>query len=166
MMPTKNLPLLLNLSYYGFNRALRSPSGQRGDFEPIFNTDGSVQTTFCNQFIQYIASGYGYDDFDGMNANEMFDFMGKPENGWVVVDDAVAQAHANSGVLVLAAHAVRGAHGHVCLILPGVLEKSSSWARSVPKCTNVGKDVFYGKKVSFAFTLKEMPTFFALGSMV
>lgn len=157
-MITKNLPLLLNLSYYGYNRGLGE-----GDFVP--KPDG---TTYCNRFISYVANGYGYQEFDGMTANEMHLFMKDPKNGWMEIpDDAVIQSHANAGVLCLASWANPEGHGHVCLILPGILEKSSTWGgRSVPKVANIGKDVFYGKKLSFAFTLQSPPTFFAYSKMI
>ena len=163
MIPSKNLPLLLNLTYCGYNRALPNSNGSFGDFQPRFDEAGNLETSFCNQFIQYICNGLGYNSFNGMNANEMHEFMINPQNGWIVVDDQVAQNHANNGVLVLASHSY-SEHGHICLILPGILERSMSYQKSVPKCANVGKDVFFGKRVSFAF--KEIPTYFCLGAMV
>lgn len=161
MTITKNLPLLLNLSYYGFNRGLNG-----GDLSPVFDGDGNVKTTFCNLFIQYILNGFGYGAMNNMMANQMFDFMFDMKNGWISVSDDVAQNHANQGVIVIAAHKNDGAHGHVCLILPGILEKSHSYGKAVPKAVSIGKDVFYGKKVSFAFRAEEMPTYFALSSMI
>ena len=165
MIPSKNLPMLMNSAYVGFNRALPMPSGERGDFQPEFNSDGSVKATYCNQFIQYICNNMGYTEFTGMNANEMDSFMSDPKNGWIVIDETVAQTHANNGVIVLASKAMEG-HGHVCLILPGILEKSGSWGKPVPKCVNVGKDVFFGKKLSFAFQAENIPTLYVLAGMV
>jgi len=98
--------------------------------------------------------------------NQMFDFLSNPMNGWISVSDDVAQSHANNGVLVFAAHKKINSHGHICLIIPGIIEKSGAWGKSVPKACNIGKDVFIGKKVSFAFTKEEMPTYFALGEMI
>ena len=165
MTPSKNLAQLLNLSYVCYNRALPMPSGARGDFQPEFNPDGSVQVTYCNMAMQYICNGMGYTEFTGMTANEMDAFVSDPHNGWISVDDTTAQAHANSGVIVLASKAMNE-HGHVCLILPGILEKSLSYGKAVPKCLNVGKDVFYGKKVSFAFQYQDMPKYWALAGMI
>lgn len=164
MIPEKNLPLLLNLAYVGYNRGLPAPNGIRGDLEPVFNPDGSLQTSYCNQFVQYICNGLGYTEFSGMNANEMFALMSDPKNGWISVDGSVAQDHANNGVLVLASESNPDGHGHVCLVLPGILEKSFAYAKAVPKCANVGKDVFFGRKISFAFS--QPPTYFALAGMV
>ena len=157
----KNIPMLMNLLYYGFNRALPS-----GDLAPQFNPGGSIKTTFCNQFIQYVLNGFGYGKMNGLLANQMFDFLSSPGNGWISVSDDVAQSHANNGVIVLASHKKEGSHGHICVIVPGIIEKSHTWGKAVPKCVNVGKDVFFGKKVSFAFTKEEMPVYFALGEMI
>lgn len=171
MNPTKNLPLLLNAAYVGYNRALPTPFGGRGDFQPEFNNDGSVKVTFCNLFIQYVCNCFGYVGFRNdeglpMVANEMHAFMEKPENGWIKVSDDVAQQHANNGVIVLASRANPNGHGHVCLILPGILENSGSFKRSVPKCANVGKDVFFGKSVSWAFSKDNQPDYFCIAGMV
>lgn len=168
MVPSKNLPLLLRLGYIGYNRGLPNPeNGAYGDFQPIFNSDGTLRTSFCNQFVQYVCNGMGYTNFQGMDANQMFAYMSDPANGWIAIsDEAVVQAHANDGVIVLAAHATLGSHGHVNLILPGILEQSGSFNKRVPACANIGKDVFYGKKISFAFTPQEAPTYFALAGMI
>lgn len=165
-MIQKNLPLLLDLLYANYNRALPQRGGGRGDFQPIFNADGTVNTTFCNRFISAVCSGYGYPAFDGKTANEIFAFMGPPANGWVQVADAVAQQHANEGVIVIAAKANPSGHGHVCFIAPGLLQPSTSWGRPVPKCVNVGKDVFFGKPVSWAFKAEEQPTYYAYGPLI
>lgn len=161
----KNLPLLLNSAYYAYNRALPK-NNKPGDFQPIFNKDGSLQTTFCNSAMNYICICFGYQNFRGMIANEMFDYMNAPKNGWIPVSDVVAQSHANEGVIVLASMKKESGHGHVCLILPGILENSASFSRSVPKCLNIGKDVFMGKKLSFAFPVDDQPTLFALSAMI
>lgn len=149
----------MNLSYYGYNRGLG------GDFTPEFNKDGSIMRTFCNQFIQYILNGFGYGNMNGMMANQMISYMDDATNGWIKVSDAVAQQHANSGVIVIAAKAIEP-HGHLCLIIPGLLENSNSYKKDVPKCVNIGKDVFYGKRVSWAFRSEEMPSYYALSQMI
>ena len=166
MIPSKNIPLFLNLVYSGFNRGLPGKGGEFGDFQPIFNSDGTVKTTFCNQFINYVLQGLGYFDMNGMLANEMVAFMEDVKNGWISVNDEIAQFHANNGVIVIAGHSVLDAHGHVCFILPGILEKSHTWGKAVPKCASIGKDVFLGKKVSFAFRAEEMPQYFCLAKQI
>jgi len=159
MSIVKNLPLLMNLSYYGYNRGLG------GDFTPEFNKDGTVRTTFCNKFIQYVLNGFGYGNMNSMLANQMIAFMEAPQNGWIKVSDTVAQQHANNGVIVIAGHS-KEPHGHICLIIPGIMENSNSFKKDVPKCVNIGKDVFYGKRVSFAFRAEEMPNYYALAMQI
>lgn len=168
MIPNKDIAGLMNAAYYGFNRALANPDGSRGDFQPYRDPATKTLTTYCNQFIQYICAAIGYTDFSGMNANEMIDFMKKPGSGWMQlpVDGVTAQSHANLGVIVLGAKSNPDGHGHVCLVVPGVLEKSYSWGSAVPKCVNVGKDVFFGKKISFAFSADGKCDYFALSKMI
>jgi hypothetical protein len=156
MIPKKNLPMLLNLAYNGFNRGLPP----NGDLMPM---DG---VTHCNQFINYVCSGLGYEDFTGMLANEMVKFMSDPKNGWISVSDDVAQAHANSGVIVIAGWSNPEGHGHVALVLPGILEKSHSFGRAVPKIVNVGQDVFFGKRLSSGFSQQHMPSIHVLAGMI
>lgn len=158
MIPNKDIPGLLNAAYSGFNRALPG-----GELAPTVENGKLV--THCNQFVHSIAKAIGYTNFEGLMANQMVDLMKKPENGWIQVDGAVAQEHANKGVLVIAGRTATG-HGHVCIVVPGILEKSGSWGEAVPKCVNVGKDVFFGKKISFAFSSTEKCDYFALAKMI
>lgn len=158
MTPKKNLPLLMNLAYVGYNRGLE------GDFRPTI--ENGVLVTHCNQFINYVLNGMGYGDMTNMSANQMVDFMSKYENGWISPpSEDVIQTHANNGVIVIAGTKGRE-HGHVCLILPGILEKSGTWEKSVPKCVNIGRDVFFGKKLSFAFPANDQPTYFCMAGMI
>lgn len=158
MHPLKNLPLLMNAFYYAFNRGLDA------DFKPVIHADGSI-TTFCNQAIQYVCNSFGYSEFHGMSANEMISYMENYAHGWITQDEPNAQQRANQGVIVIAGHK-KDPHGHVCLVVPGILEKSASFGRAVPKVLNIGKDVFIGKRISLAFRADEMPTYFALASQI
>ena len=163
-MIEKNIPLLANLAYVAYNRGL--PDDPIHDFVPIQNSDGTW-TTHCNQAMQYILAGMGYDEMDGMDADEMVTFMSDPKNGWIEpAGDVVAQAHANDGVIVLSGWSNVAGHGHVNLILPGILEQSGTLGRKVPKVCNIGKDVFFGKRISYAYTMQEPFKYFALGLMV
>lgn len=159
MIPKKNMPQLLNLYYVGFNRGLE------GDFKPSQNPDGSW-ITHCNQFINYGLNGMGYDSMAEMSANEMVHFMATATNGWISVSEDVAQQHANDGVIVIAGWANLGGHGHVNFVLPGILEKSGEYGKSVPKCVNVGESVFFGKKISWAFRSDNPPTYYCLAGMI
>lgn len=159
-MTENPIAVLMNAAYYGFNRALPG-----GDFAP--RVENGKLKTYCNFFIQYVAKCVGYSGFDGMMANQMVEFMRRPDSGWIqLADSKTAQEHANNGVLVIAGRGNPSGHGHVCLIVPGILEKSGSWGDAVPKCVNVGKDVFFGKKVSFAFSGDEKCDYFALAKMI
>lgn len=151
MQIMRNLPLLLNAAYVAFNRE---------DFIP---KEGK---TFCNLAMQYICNCFGYDAFNGKTANEMIDYMNDLTTGWLSVSDLVAQNHANQGVIVIAGRKNPEGHGHVCLVLPGILEKSGSYSRSVPKVVNIGKNVFFGKRISEAFKVDQQPSYYALSQMI
>lgn len=160
MIPNKDIPALMNAIYYGYNAALKD-----GEFAP--ETVNGNLVTKCNQFVSYVAKSLGYFGFDGLNANQMIELMKKTDSGWIQpADHTTAQNHANQGVLVVAGKSNPSGHGHVCLVIPGILEKSGSWSVSVPKCVNVGKDVFIGKKISAAFTAQDKCEYFALAKMI
>jgi hypothetical protein len=161
MIPTKNLPLLLNTIYYAYSRALPPD----GDFQPKADVNGGI-ITFCNRFVQTVLNGLNYGEMNDMTANEMVAFMSDTKNGWLTVDDPNAQAHANAGVIVIPGWSNPDGHGHVNLLIPGILEKSNSYGRAVPKCVNVGADVFFGKRISFAFGSDKQPQYFTLAAMV
>lgn len=145
----------MDLTYAGYNRGLEG-----GDLAP---RNGE---TFCNIFVQSVCSGLGYMSFHGMTANEMVGHMHMNPGEWLSVSESVAQNHANDGVLVVAGWSNPNGHGHVNLIVPGMLEPSQSFGKALPKCANVGKDVFFGKKISFAFTPANAPTFYTLVAMI
>lgn len=156
MEPTKNLPRLLDLAYAGYNNPAFQPS----------HGEGGELVTHCNEFILSVLNGFGYGTMNGKVANEIVGFMENPANGWIQVDASVAQTHANGGVVVIAGYSNPTGHGHVCLVLPGILEPSASFGTLVPKCVNVGAQLFFGKKISFAFQPSMKPRFFALTSMI
>ena len=121
------------------------------------NGDG-IPETWCNMAVQHVCGRMGYEKFKGMVANQMVDFM-KRSFDWEPIEMSKAQGFANDGRLVLAGQQAQG-HGHVVVIRPGVEEFSQSWQIKTPKCVNVGKSSFVGKRLSFAF--KEKPDFWAL----
>lgn len=134
---------------------------------PRNTPDGT--TTYCNFFVSSVCRAMGYGGFtnNGANApmlaNDMIDFMLDNKNGWMTVSGEVAQAHANSGVLVIAGQKSDG-HGHVCMVRPGEMLPSLNWGKKAPRVANIGKDVFIDKSASWAF--KTEPTFFALKEMI
>lgn len=125
---------------------------------PGFQPLNSV--TFCNQAVSYVAERMGYKKFLGLQANDIFDLVSK-EDDWLKINPEVAQAHANSGALVIAAWKNPGGHGHVATVRPGEFAASAKWKTDrVPKVLNIGKDVFIGKGANYAFS--ETPSYFVL----
>lgn len=148
--------------------------GSDGAAKPFAPTwDGGRLVTHCNEAVNLIAMKMGYDKFDrrsatkpwgALDADQMYDVMSNPTSGWRVLPHAqAAQEAANWGNLVVAAYKNDAGHGHVCVVVPGLLEPSSTWGSLAPKVMNIGKDVFMGKKASFAFGKAEMPVYFTLG---
>lgn len=142
----------------------------KGPFHPIRLENGWF--TACNEAFNLICMKMGYDRFDRMtslrthgalSANQMFDLMSQDYGDWRKIAQAAgAQELANTGALVAAAYKNELGHGHIATVIPGTAEPSSSWGSLAPKLFNVGKDVFIGKKASFAFQKNEMPTYFTL----
>lgn len=161
----KNIATLLDALEDGFNRALPDPkTGQRGEWQPLSDIDGNIIGTFCNLFSNFVAQAFGYQKLAGKNANEIFDFLSSPANGWLKVDGDIAQSHANAGCLVFAVWKNPAGHGHICVICPGKMKRSNTFGKDVPKCVNVGRDVFFGKKISLAFRTE--PAYYVLSEMV
>jgi hypothetical protein len=159
-MNQNKIVLLINSLMDGFNRGLPEKGGRPGMWQPT-----STGETFCNLFVDFVAQSVAsYSGLHNKLANTIYDFVVNPDNGWVKVDGMVGQCHANSGAVVLAAQKNLGGHGHVCVLCPGTMEQSGTFGKLVPKFVNVGKDVFAGKKVSYAFQTE--PDYFVLGSMV
>lgn len=121
--------------------------------------------THCNEAVNYVASAMGYDKFAGSLANTIFTQL-QTSGEWQDVTADAAQFHANSGALVIAAWKNPIGRGHVCIVIPGMAEKSNSWNDIAPKVMNIGETNFIGKKASFAFSADRKPQFFALKSMI
>ncbi len=153
-MNEEKLPKLMNAIYWAYNQGL-------GDWTP--GIDG---TTYCNFAVNYVCKAIGYMGFgseDPILANEMIRRMKDPNGDWMVLGSPeVAQAKANEGSLVVAGSAFAGGHGHVCVVIPGLLEYSGTWKKLTPKVMNIGKTIFIGKKASWAFQADNEPDFFGL----
>ncbi len=121
----------------------------------------------CNWFAaRALGAVYGIDDFlknnklSWMSANEMLDYV-KQSDRWTRLGDATdnvalqnAAAGAASGHAILAIR--RGApHGHVAVILPGELKKSTTWNMDVPNSASFQLDSvdnsYVGCRLSAAF---------------
>ena len=122
--------------------------------------------TFCNYFVREIAHWFGYEGFDNSGERELsaHDFarvMERERNmpsDWLPLNTHMeAASFANHGRLVVAAlqPIADEAHGHVCIVAPEVCQASPSWGGPVCQVANVGKDNWYGRRISWAFTLAQ-----------
>lgn len=116
---------------------------------PEYQPGGGL--THCNAYVNEVCQTMGYNGFDGMLANDMIDLMaGDP--AWTEMVIEKCQDFANEGTLIVAG-LKSDPHGHVNIICPGKPKESGRWG-SVPSCANVGKDIFIGKGINWAFSDK------------
>jgi len=112
--------------------------------------------TFCNAYVSEVCELYGYKGFSGMLANDMIGHLEKSSD-WSLVPMDKCQFLANQGTLILAG--IKGdIHGHINVICPGKEKTSGRWG-TVPACSNIGKENFIGRSISWAFS--ELPRFWA-----
>lgn len=112
--------------------------------------------TYCNQFVNEVATGCGFKGFAGLMANQIVDLISNNDQ-WSEVSVDKAQDLANEGTLIVAGIKAEG-HGHVNVICPGKQKTSGRWG-NVPSVANVGKENFIGKGLSWAFS--DMPKLYA-----
>jgi hypothetical protein len=122
----------------------------RPEYQPA---DGQ---THCNQYVAEVCEAYGYKGMNGLLANEMIALLSSSPN-WSEVPMDKCQELANNGTLVVAGLRAEP-HGHVVVICPGKPKTSGRWG-TVPSCANVGKQIFIGKGVNWAFS--DLPKFYA-----
>lgn len=113
-------------------------------------------TTHCNSFVNEVCGILGWKGFDGLLANEICD-LASSHPDWTETPMEKCQFLANQGTLVIAC-LKEDPHGHVNVICPGKDKNSGRWG-FVPSCANVGKEVFIGKGINWAFS--SMPKFYA-----
>lgn len=111
--------------------------------------------THCNQFVSEICSTLGFKDLDGKLANEICDAISKHPQWSEEPSAERCQDLANGGTLIIAGIKANP-HGHITVICPGKIKTSGRWG-DVPSCANVGKDLFIGKGINWAFS--EWPKF-------
>jgi hypothetical protein len=166
----RDIGKLMDAICEAYNMSLPVGAG-RNLFEPFFSVGEARWYTKCNEAFNFIARRMNYDHFDmaatpnptdAALANVMFAEMNDPNGHWRRIDAILAQKMANEGCLVAAASKNEPGHGHICVIMPGTAELSGTYAEMVPKVMNVGKDVFIGKKASFAFRQEQKPSYFCL----
>jgi len=138
----KDLPTLLDAIHLPLNRPEYAPQA-----------DG---TTHCNGYVNEVCQLLGYKSFNGLLANEIIQLM-TIDPQWQPIGLEQCQFQANQGTLIIAALSA-DPHGHVNVICPGKEKDSGRWGM-VPSVANVGKDVFIGKGLNWAFST--MPKFFA-----
>lgn len=117
---------------------------------PEYQPHPDAGVTHCNGFVNEVCQNMGYKGFEGLLANEMIELM-RRDGAWSEIPMERAQDMANAGSLIVAGLAEEP-HGHVCVICPGREKMSSRWSLC-PSVANVGKDVFIGKGLSWAFSV-------------
>jgi len=157
----RDLPRLMDGVYEAYNNALPGKP-----WAPVI-MDGYI-VTYCNMALNLICKRVGYLGFDlstekepfkAKLANDMIDIMSINPTIWRHIPNSnAAQALANAGALVVACEKNPEGHGHVCVAIPGNIEYSGTWKSVAPRVMNIGKDVFIGKKASWAF--QQPPSYF------
>jgi hypothetical protein len=138
--------------------------------------------THCSEFVDaYAKLAFGYKGFDRRVANDMVSHMRDRNSGWAPIQYpsgqrqlAVAQDLANKGYLVVVGLEVAGSEGHVAVVVPGRLEPSKQWGRSVPQIAQAGNErivkelggdandvvsVFGREKLSYGIDARDMNKF-------
>lgn len=121
---------------------------------PEYQPGGGL--THCNAYVSEVCMTMGYRSFEGLLANDILDLVTK-DPAWTKVEMETCQSLGNQGTVVLAGVKAEP-HGHVVIICPGKEKTSGRWGL-VPSCANVGKEVFIGKGINWAFSSK--PLFYA-----
>ena len=127
--------------------------------------------THCDGLVGEAASWYGFDVFlpDEIMANTIHKYMQNHPEQWKMVANPsteynVAIEAAGQGCILIAAQTNPSGHGHVAVIAPEPNgERSDSWKKTVPLIANVGKNCWYGRRLSQGF-LEEPTTYLYLGS--
>lgn len=169
----RDIAALMDAIWEAYNLAIPigDARGRRNKFEPFFSSSESRWYTKCNEGFNLIACRMGYDKFDRREtqnptdaqlANAIYLRMVDADGDWRQIDAVMAQQMANAGCLVAAIDRNNDRPGHVCVVVPGNVEHSPSFNGVVPKVMNIGKDVFIGKRASFAFSAEDKPLYFCL----
>ena len=115
--------------------------------------------TYCNQFVAYVADAAGCHDLHGLLANQIIDKISVESDKWVMVEADLAQKAANDGQFVIAGASNAAGHGHVCVIIPGIVTWSKMLEDDVPCVANVGNKNECGRPASFYFTKAMKPRY-------
>lgn len=156
MLNQNKIPILLDAICDNFMKAIN-----HGPWVPQFDQQtNKVVKTFCNDFVAAVAKAVGYNGFwpagtsEPMMANRIYDLVSTSPVDWQKEANAeMAQVHAASGALVVAAwkNPAPEGHGHVCIVRPGVSQPSGNFGHNAPRCANVGETCFLDKNIAYAF---------------
>lgn len=171
---------LFSFAYATNTQSQQSPPEWQADVTRMLSQFLSCQTPIddrspCNFFLgRALKRVYGITDFDipgvpdsFLSANAIADKVAAPDSNWTLlgtanVQDALdqAQGYANLKKPVIAAYKSSG-HGHVCLILPGTMQLSSTWKTLVPNSASFSLDdpshAYVGGLLSRAFGPDKRP---------
>lgn len=130
-------------------------------------TGDGVAETFCNNFVQVVAVALGCDDLsqDGGTAlaayHQINAMRGSPAWADLGQDAETAQAWANAGYLVVAAHQTSPrVPSHVAIVMPGQAQLSGKHGHLMPMGANVGRSNFDDRHLGWAFTHAECPLYY------
>ncbi|MFT3838979.1 MAG: hypothetical protein QM723_18510 [Myxococcaceae bacterium] len=115
-------------------------------------TDPALQpshgVTHCNQAANKYAQSFGYNGFNGLNADQINHLMSNPRSGWHRVSEADAIKAAQAGKLTMESvpASARHAHGHIAPVVgewspgkAGIAQAGTdnyewgSWRRETPQ---------------------------------
>lgn len=116
--------------------------------------------TFCNEFVFLVAHEAGTDELWNKTANEIVEHI-KLSERWCEVLETQAQTDANQEKLVIAGwqSSHEGYGGHVCIVIPGMMQNSPSHGIMLPTVANVGVSNFHWNHAGFAFSKEKRPRF-------
>jgi len=109
---------------------------KRDDLQPVKN--GEALQTFCNKGVQAILNEGGDHSLDNMKAADIAEFLSNAANA-TELSYADAVSYAKQGATVIAAKTAGSGAGHVAVVAPMSMVKSSSFGEDVPVIFNIGK---------------------------
>jgi len=111
----------------------------------------------CSRGVQILFQNLtGSNEFEGMNANDMFVHMLFSENFEVITQDDMQEV-VNDGGIVIPGKMEDGS-GHVVVGSPGEEDYSTTWGENVPKVMDTGEEKRYtNERISGSWVSKDKP---------
>jgi hypothetical protein len=110
---------------------------------PLYHPANGI--TYCNWAVDSIAQQFCCHEFDGLDADEIYQVMASNASGkWTKSDGSDAAIWALSNGLAIAgmpSQRMGQDHGHVAVLYPLGMQYSPSLNRDVPMLCNIGKSV-------------------------